>query len=107
MCTRRHVLAFVLLAVFTVGGVLVPSVHAVHHIHDDPHAPATAVHVIGEAHHELADCQLCEAVFQGTSSSALSISIVRVASPSWVETLSTHWNAPLVALHAIRGPPQG
>lgn len=103
MHTWRHIAATVLLAIFVVGGVLVPAVHAVHHA-DVPHEAPHMLVVQSDAESNI-DCTLCEAVFHSAEIAT---------APAPTPMLRTHtWDAPSLSSlrpqpathHVIRGPP--
>ncbi|MFO8232933.1 MAG: hypothetical protein R6U20_09725, partial [Longimonas sp.] len=71
MTVSRHIAAAVLLALFVMGGVIAPSVHAAHHAsagahqnhHGVPHCEAVPARWTTDTPHADADCTLCSAVF--------------------------------------------
>lgn len=70
MSVSRHIAAAVLLALFVMGGVIAPSVHAAHHAsagshqshHGVPHCEAVPARWTTDTSHADVDCTLCSAV---------------------------------------------
>lgn len=103
MHTWRHIAATVLLAIFVVGGVLVPAVHAVHHAHEV--APAAHEHIAHVHADADVDCTLCEAVFHSTETASTSAPTPTLLARAWEVIYPQSPLLQPVAHHIIRGPP--
>ncbi|PEN08501.1 hypothetical protein CRI93_05175 [Longimonas halophila] len=70
MVTSRHIAAAALLALFVMGGIIAPSVHAAHHAsagshqghHGVPQCEAVPARWTTDTSHADVDCTLCSAV---------------------------------------------
>ncbi|MFO8233180.1 MAG: hypothetical protein R6U20_10990 [Longimonas sp.] len=104
MHTWRHIAATVLLAIFVVGGVLVPAVHAVHHAADADAAPTHVVVHSDDAAAEI-DCTLCEAVFHPAEAASTSAPTPTLYARAWNVISPTSPRPQPVFHYVIRGPP--
>ncbi|MFO8231928.1 MAG: hypothetical protein R6U20_04615 [Longimonas sp.] len=115
MTVSRHIAAAVLLALFVMGGVIAPSMHAVHHAqetahegmpHDEvPHCEAVPARWTADTPHADADCALCGAVFHISTPSLSALPPVYRLQEGTVavqQSPAPHGTAP--AAHS-RGPP--
>lgn len=107
MHASRPVKAAALLAVFVLGGLVVPGLHALHHTDQDVSCdPSMPVHLATSSAHASEDCGLCDIA-------------LHFSTPTPVTSHSTHRPVSQVLLPAvlgmqgvvaqtqyIRGPPQ-
>lgn len=107
MPASRHITAAALLAVFVLGGLVVPGLHALHHTDQDVSCdPSMPVHLATSSAHASEDCGLCDAVLHfSTSTPVTSYSTYHPVSQVLLPVVLGMRDVVAQAQY-IRGPPQ-